>query len=86
MSANIGLLETAQAIQDSSPWTAEMARGQAKKILGRAANGEDPAQEKQELKKQFSVAALCDQYILQGCATKKASTLATDRGRIERHI
>ena len=69
-----------------SPWTVEMARGEAKKILGRAANGQDPAQEKQELKKQFSVAALCDQYLQHGCATKKPSTLVTDRGRIERHI
>ena len=69
-----------------SPWTVEMARSEAKKILGRAANGQDPAQEKQELKKQFSVAALCDQYLQHGCATKKPSTLVTDRGRIERHI
>jgi integrase len=32
------------------------------------------------------VAALCDLYLEEGCATKKASTLATDRSRIERHI
>ena len=69
-----------------APWTVELARGEAKKILGRAANGQDPAQEKQQLKKRFSVAALCDQYLQLGCATKKPSTLATDRGRIERHI
>lgn len=69
-----------------SPWTVETARSEAKKLLGRAANGEDPAQEKQDLKKRFSVAELCHQYLQHGCATKKASTLATDRGRIERHI
>ena len=69
-----------------SPWTVEMARVEAKKILGRAANGEDPAQEKQGLKKQLTVAELCSQYLEHGCATKKASTLATDKGRIERHI
>ncbi len=69
-----------------SPWTVETARSEARKILGRAANGEDPAQEKQDLKKRLSVAELCDQYLQHGCATKKASTLATDRGRIERHI
>ena len=69
-----------------SPWTVETARSEAKKFLGRAANGEDPAQEKQDLKKRLSVAELCDQYLKHGCATKKASTLATDEGRIERHI
>ncbi|MEP7171960.1 MAG: tyrosine-type recombinase/integrase [Aestuariivirga sp.] len=69
-----------------SPWTVETARFEARKILGRAANGEDPAHEKQDLKKRLSVSELCDQYLRHGCATKKASTLATDRGRIERHI
>ena len=69
-----------------SPWTVETARSEAKKLLGRAANGEDPAQEKQDLKKRLSVSDLCDQYLKQGCATKKASTLATDRGRIAHHI
>jgi integrase len=69
-----------------SPWTVEAARSEARKILGRAANGEDPAQEKQALKKRLSLAELCDQYLQHGCATKKASTLVTDRGRIERHI
>lgn len=72
--------------QHGSPWTVEMARSMAKQILGRAANGEDPALEKQDLKKRLSVAELCDQYLLHGCGTKKASTLATDKGRIERHI
>ncbi|MGH6819867.1 MAG: Arm DNA-binding domain-containing protein, partial [Methylocella sp.] len=28
-----------------SPWTVETARAEARKILGRAANGEDPAQQ-----------------------------------------
>lgn len=69
-----------------SPLTVELARAEAKKILGRAANGEDPAQEKQDLKKRLTVSELCDQYLVHGCATKKPSTLATDRGRIERHI
>ena len=28
----------------------------------------------------------CDLYLAEGCDTKKASTIATDRGRIDRHI
>lgn len=69
-----------------SPWTVDQARAEARKILGRAANSEDPAKEKQDKKKQITVAELCDLYLQHGTATKKASTLATDRGRIERHI
>lgn len=48
--------------------------------------GEAPARDKQELKKQITVTELCALYLEQGVATKKASTIATDRGRIERHI
>ena len=70
----------------SSPWTIDQARAEAKKLLGRAANGEDPAKEKQDEKKQVTVAQLCDLYLESGVSTKKASTIATDRGRIERHI
>ncbi|MEM1376604.1 MAG: tyrosine-type recombinase/integrase [Pseudomonadota bacterium] len=69
-----------------SPWTADQARSEARRILGRAANGEDPAQEKQDEKKQITVSQLCDLYLENGVGTKKASTIATDRGRIERHI
>jgi integrase len=69
-----------------SPWTVDQARGEARRILGRAANGEDPAKEKQDARKQISVAELCELYLKQGVGTKKASTIATDKGRIERHI
>lgn len=69
-----------------SPWTVDQARTEARKLLGRAANGEDPASQKQEIKRQITVAQLCDQYLAHGCATKKPSTLATDEGRIQRHI
>lgn len=69
-----------------SPWTVDQARAEARKLLGRAANGEDPAKEKQEEKQQLTVAQLCDLYLENGVGTKKASTIATDRGRIERHI
>ncbi|GAB5509533.1 MAG: site-specific integrase [Hyphomicrobiales bacterium] len=69
-----------------SPWTLEQARIEARKLLGRAANGEDPAKEKQEEKKQITVAKLCDLYLENGVGMKKTSTIATDRGRVERHI
>ena len=69
-----------------SPWTVDQARNEARRILGRAANGEDPAKDKQDEKKQITVAQLCDLYLEQGIGTKKSSTIGTDRGRIERHI
>lgn len=69
-----------------SPWTPDLARDQARRILGDVAHGEDPAVAKQNLKRRMSVSELCDQYIALGCPTKKASTLATDNGRIECHI
>jgi integrase len=69
-----------------SPWTVDQARAEVRKVLGRVANGEDPAREKQEIKKQITVAELCDLYMKQGITIKKASTIATDKGRIERHI
>lgn len=66
--------------------TPDQARAEAKKILGLVANGADPALEKQLRRKQITVIELCDRYLVEACGTKKKSTLATDRGRIERHI
>lgn len=69
-----------------SPWTPDAARKEAARLLGRVAQGEDPAKDKQDAKAVILVAELCDRYLEAGVTTKKASTLATDRGRIERHI
>ncbi|SLN18672.1 tyrosine-type recombinase/integrase [Oceanibacterium hippocampi] len=70
-----------------SPWTPEQARAEAVRLLGRVGDGRDPGTEKQAEKTAETVAELCDLYLSSdGCEKKKASTLATDRGRIERHI
>ena len=69
-----------------SPWTAELARDEARKLLGSVAHGEDPATAKQSLKRRMTISELCDQYVQHGCLTKKVSTLATDVGRIKRQI
>jgi integrase len=50
------------------------------------ADGKDPRVIRADEKAARTVAELCDQYLAEGCTTKKPSTLATDRGRIERHI
>ena len=69
-----------------SPWTPEKAKNEARKFLGFVADGKDPAEARDDAKKDITVSALCDLYMSEGVATKKASTIATDKGRIKRHI
>jgi integrase len=78
-----------------SPWTPETTRDAAKRILGHVVEGADPAAEKRAKRKAASVAELCDHYLADAeagrlltrrKASKKASTIATDKGRVERHI
>jgi integrase len=69
-----------------SPWTAETARTEAKRLLGMVAQGDDPAEARQEERNALTVAALCDLYLAEGASHKKPSTLKADRGRIDHHI
>jgi Arm DNA-binding domain/Phage integrase, N-terminal SAM-like domain len=69
-----------------SPWTPDMARTEAKRLLGLIASGEDPAERRAAERKALTVSELCDLYLAQGATHKKPSTLKADRGRIEHHI
>ena len=69
-----------------SPWTPSTARTEAKRLLGLVASGDDPAHRRTEERKTLTVADLCDLYLSEGVAHKKASTLRADRGRIVHHI
>jgi integrase len=78
-----------------SPWTPEMARDEAIRLLGEVVKGADPSGDKQDKRKAATVGELCDLYLAEAQAgrlivrrgkQKKASTLAIDAGRIERHI
>lgn len=69
-----------------APWTPDKARTEAKRILGGVADGKDPQTLKAIEKAAMTVKELCKLYLAEGCETKKASTIATDEGRIERHI
>jgi integrase len=78
-----------------APWTPESARDEAQRLLGGVANKADPAAEKRAARNAQTVSELCNLYLADAEAgrlvtrrrtTKKASTLATDRGRIHRHI
>ena len=70
---------------DGSPWTPDRARKRAKALLGAVADNRDPAAER-GVGPDVTIQELCDLYLEEGCATKKASTKATDRSNIERHI
>jgi integrase len=81
--------------RQGAPWTPDMARNEAKKILGSVTAGADPAAEKHEKRHAATMADLCDQYLQDAeagkiltrkGATKKASTIGTDASRIKAHI
>ena len=78
-----------------SPWTPDDARDKAKALLAEVTKDKDPAIEKAARRKATTIAELCDLYLADAKAgrvltrasiAKKASTLAVDTGRIERHI
>ena len=76
-------------------WTPETARQEAKAQLGRVAQGENPAEERQLDHQALTVKELCELYLRdleaglilgKGGRPKKATTIVTDTGRIQRHI
>jgi integrase len=76
-------------------WTPELARKEAKIQLGRVAQGDNPAEERQLDHKSITVKELCDLYLNdlkaglilgKGGRPKKPTTIVTDTGRIHRHI
>ena len=76
-------------------WTAEGARQEAKVQLGRVAQGDNPAEERQLDHNAITVKELCTLYLNdlnaglilgKGGRPKKPTTIVTDIGRIERHI
>ena len=76
-------------------WTPETARKEAKIQLGKVAQGENPAEEKQIKRSAITVKELCERYIDdmhaglifgKGGRPKKPSTIESDIGRINGHI
>lgn len=77
------------------PLTAEKAREKAKLELARVVDGEDPADERDQLRAAVTVAELCDLYMTAAEAglvlgrkgtPKKPRTLLSDRSRIDAHV
>jgi integrase len=66
--------------------TPEEARALARKRLGEIAGGDDPSANRRAIRKAITVAELCDLYVEEAEGRVKASTLAMDKSRIERHV
>tara|TARA_R110002167_G_scaffold27139_10_gene92617 strand:+ start:1084 stop:2316 length:1233 start_codon:yes stop_codon:yes gene_type:complete len=66
--------------------TPDQARKRALQIMAEVASGRDPQANRSADRAQMNLSELCDLYLAEGVATKKASTLALDGIRIERHI
>lgn len=66
--------------------TVEVARNMATEVLAKARLGQDTAELKAKERAQLTMTQLCDEYLEHGCELKKASTIATDKGRIKGHI
>src|SRR3546814_13414526 len=76
-------------------WTPGLARKEAKVLLGRIAQGENPAEERQLDHKAITVKELCDLYLKdlesglilgKGGRPKRPGTIVSDKGRLLRHI
>ena len=66
--------------------TPDEARDEAAKVLARVRLGEDPQAKRHRARGEMNVSALCDLYLAEGVATKKAGTLVSDKSRIRSHI
>jgi hypothetical protein len=69
-----------------SPWTPEMARKEAQRLLGEIARGVDPSEQRNADRKAISFRELCDFYLAEGIAHKKPATIKSDVGRIIHHL
>ncbi|MFD0846900.1 tyrosine-type recombinase/integrase [Sphingosinicella xenopeptidilytica] len=66
--------------------TTEEARTLARQKLAEVAHGADPSAERQQIRQAITIAELCDLYVTEAEGRVKASTLAMDKSRIERHV
>jgi len=66
--------------------TPDQARASAIKLRDRIAAGEDPVNDRNSERNAQTVAQLCDEYLEAEKGRIKASTLAVDKSRIERHV
>ena len=70
-----------------SPWTVERARTEAKRLLGKVADGKDPATVRDTLKERASVKELCERFLEEYASEhKRPSSQYNDRANIQNHV
>lgn len=70
-----------------SPWTPELARREAQRLLGAIANGNDPATAKQEHRGALTLGVFAERYLADhATAKKKTSSTRMDRINLSKHI
>ena len=76
--------------QHGDTWTTEQARNEAERLRGDMQRGVLPHERKREdeaaRSRAVTMAEFCECYFADGTATKKASTVSVDRGRVRRHV
>src|SRR5215210_8611870 len=65
-----------------SPWTPELARREAKRILGLVAEGKDPADKKQKDRSAPTLSALADRFLGEHVETKSKDRTHTEYKRL----
>ena len=70
----------------AAPWSADAARGEAKRLLGEIVKGVDPYEAKRSRRIDISIEELGDTYWEIACAHKKLPTVANEKGLMVRHI
>ena len=73
-------------IGSTTKLTPAEARARATKLFVAIADGNDPADDRRATRGAVTVSQLCDDYLAAGKGRIKASTLAMDKSRIERHV
>jgi integrase len=68
------------------PVTAEQARAEGTRLLGRIAEGEDPADERDARRADITVGEMLDLYLAEGSGHLRASTQVIYRSAFERHV
>ncbi len=66
--------------------TPEEGRRLARDKLAEVQKGADPSAERQQIRRSITISELCDLYLKDAEGKIKASTMAMDRSRIERHV
>lgn len=66
--------------------TPDEARNMARHHLALVSQGGDPSADRQQIRRSITVAELCDLYTAQAARRIKASTMAANKSRIERHV